>query len=170
RHPVFGRRNRGWSGRRFTVPTLNAPLVRGVFAGHFLGTVALCPDGPCCQPLVAARISGSPTRPTRVPPIPAAACATASWCRCTTHCPNRPPLTRFFIEKAPMPLSTEETSKIIADYRRAPSDTGSPEVQVALLSARIQQLSGHFESHKKDHHSRRGLLKMVNHRRRLLGY
>ena len=69
-----------------------------------------------------------------------------------------------------MPLSTEETSKIIADYRRAPTDTGSPEVQIALLSARIQQLSGHFETHKKDHHSRRGLLKMVNHRRRLLGY
>ena len=69
-----------------------------------------------------------------------------------------------------MPLSTEQTSKIIEDYRRAPTDTGSPEVQIALLSARIQQLSGHFESHKKDHHSRRGLLKMVNHRRRLLGY
>src|SRR5690348_18483773 len=69
-----------------------------------------------------------------------------------------------------MPLSTEQTSKIIEDYRRAPTDTGSPEVQVALLSARIQQLSDHFESHKKDHHSRRGLLKMVNHRRRLPGY
>jgi small subunit ribosomal protein S15 len=69
-----------------------------------------------------------------------------------------------------MPLSTEETSKIIADYRRAATDTGSPEVQVALLSARIQQLSDHFETHKKDHHSRRGLLKMVNRRRRLLGY
>ena len=69
-----------------------------------------------------------------------------------------------------MPLSTEQTSKIIEDYRRAPTDTGSPEVQVALLSARIQQLSDHFEAHKKDHHSRRGLLKMVNHRRRLLGY
>jgi small subunit ribosomal protein S15 len=69
-----------------------------------------------------------------------------------------------------MPLSTEQTSKIIEAYRRAPTDPGSPEVQVALLSARIQQLSGHFESHKKDHHSRRGLLKMVNRRRRLLGY
>jgi small subunit ribosomal protein S15 len=69
-----------------------------------------------------------------------------------------------------MPLSNEQTSKIIEAYRRAPADTGSPEVQIALLSARIQQLSDHFESHKKDHHSRRGLLKMVNHRRRLLGY
>ncbi|HEU4856722.1 MAG TPA: 30S ribosomal protein S15 [Rhodanobacteraceae bacterium] len=69
-----------------------------------------------------------------------------------------------------MPLSTEQTSKIVEEYRRAPTDTGSPEVQVALLSARIQQLSGHFETHKKDHHSRRGLLKMVNQRRRLLGY
>lgn len=69
-----------------------------------------------------------------------------------------------------MPLSTEQTSKVIEDYRRAPTDTGSPEVQVALLSARIQQLSDHFGTHKKDHHSRRGLLKMVNQRRRLLGY
>ncbi len=69
-----------------------------------------------------------------------------------------------------MSLSNEQTAKIIADYRRAPTDTGSPEVQVALLSARIDHLSSHFEAHKQDHHSRRGLLKMVNQRRRLLGY
>ena len=69
-----------------------------------------------------------------------------------------------------MSLSTEQTSKVIADYRRAPTDTGSPEVQIALLSARIDHLSQHFTSHAKDHHSRRGLLKMVNHRRRLLNY
>ena len=69
-----------------------------------------------------------------------------------------------------MSLSTEQTSKVIADYRRAPADTGSPEVQVALLSARIDHLSQHFTSHAKDHHSRRGLLKMVNQRRRLLNY
>ncbi len=69
-----------------------------------------------------------------------------------------------------MSLSNETTSKIIADYRRAANDTGSPEVQVALLSARIEHLTKHFSDHEKDHHSRRGLLKMVNQRRRLLGY
>ena len=69
-----------------------------------------------------------------------------------------------------MSLTVEQTSKVIADYRRAPTDTGSPEVQVALLSARIEHLSKHFAEHDKDHHSRRGLLKMVNQRRRLLNY
>ncbi len=69
-----------------------------------------------------------------------------------------------------MSLSNEQTSKIITDYGRVPNDTGSPEVQVALLSARIEDLSKHFANHAKDHHSRRGLLKMVNQRRRLLGY
>ncbi len=69
-----------------------------------------------------------------------------------------------------MSLSVENTSKIIDDYKRAPNDTGSPEVQVALLSARIDHLSKHFTSHAKDHHSRRGLLKLVNQRRRLLSY
>jgi len=69
-----------------------------------------------------------------------------------------------------MSLSSEKKSEIIAEYRRSPSDTGSPEVQVALLSARISQLSDHFGDHKKDHHSRRGLLRMVNHRRKLLDY
>jgi small subunit ribosomal protein S15 len=63
-----------------------------------------------------------------------------------------------------------DTSKIIEDFKRAPNDTGSPEVQVALLSARIEQLTEHFKSHKQDHHSRRGLLKLVNQRRSLLGY
>ncbi len=69
-----------------------------------------------------------------------------------------------------MSLTVEQTSKVISDYRRAPNDTGSPEVQVALLSARIEHLSKHFADHGKDHHSRRGLLKMVNQRRRLLNY
>ena len=69
-----------------------------------------------------------------------------------------------------MSLTTEQTNKVIADYRRAPNDTGSPEVQVALLSARIEHLSKHFADHGKDHHSRRGLLKMVNQRRSLLKY
>jgi len=69
-----------------------------------------------------------------------------------------------------MSLTTDQTNKIIADYQRAPNDTGSPEVQVALLSARIEHLSSHFGTHVKDHHSRRGLLKLVNTRRRLLNY
>jgi small subunit ribosomal protein S15 len=69
-----------------------------------------------------------------------------------------------------MALSAEKKSEIMATYRRGPSDTGSAEVQVALLSARINSLSEHFSGHKKDHHSRRGLLKMVNQRRKLLDY
>lgn len=69
-----------------------------------------------------------------------------------------------------MSLSTEATQQIIKDYQRAPSDTGSPEVQVAILSARIDQLSGHFKDHAKDHHSRQGLLRMVSQRRSLLDY
>ena len=69
-----------------------------------------------------------------------------------------------------MSLPVEQTSKIIADFGRAKNDTGSPEVQVALLSARIEHLSKHFADHDKDHHSRRGLLKMVSLRRQLLDY
>lgn len=69
-----------------------------------------------------------------------------------------------------MTLRSEQKSEILATYGRNVADTGSPEVQVALLSARIEQLSGHFSDHKKDHHSRRGLLKMVNQRRKLLDY
>jgi small subunit ribosomal protein S15 len=69
-----------------------------------------------------------------------------------------------------MALNTEKKSEIIADYRLDPTDTGSPEVQVALLSARISELTEHFNDHKKDHHSRRGLLRMVNQRRKLLDY
>ncbi len=63
-----------------------------------------------------------------------------------------------------------DTAKIINDYKRSANDTGSPEVQVALLSARIEQLTEHFKVHKQDHHSRRGLLMLVNQRRSLLGY
>ena len=69
-----------------------------------------------------------------------------------------------------MSLSTGNKSGIIADYARGEGDTGSPEVQVALLSARISELTEHFGEHKKDHHSRQGLLKMVNKRRKLLDY
>jgi small subunit ribosomal protein S15 len=69
-----------------------------------------------------------------------------------------------------MPLSVEQKQEIIKEYGRGTADTGSPEVQVALLSARISELTEHFTSHKKDHHSRRGLLKLVNQRRQLLDY
>lgn len=69
-----------------------------------------------------------------------------------------------------MPLSSESKSNIISDYARAEDDTGSPEVQVALLSKRISELTEHFGEHKKDHHSRQGLLRMVNKRRKLLDY
>lgn len=69
-----------------------------------------------------------------------------------------------------MSLSTEQTAQIVKDYAREPNDTGSPEVQVALLSARINDLSDHFKTHIHDHHSRQGLLQMVSQRRKLLDY
>ena len=69
-----------------------------------------------------------------------------------------------------MALTAEDKSGIIKEYQQSANDTGSPEVQVALLSARINYLSDHFSSHKHDHHSRHGLLKMVNSRRKLLNY
>jgi small subunit ribosomal protein S15 len=69
-----------------------------------------------------------------------------------------------------MSLSGENKSSIISEYSRGEADTGSPEVQVALLSARISELTEHFGKHVKDHHSRQGLLKMVNKRRKLLDY
>lgn len=67
-------------------------------------------------------------------------------------------------------MDTEAKSKIVSDFQRAGNDTGSPEVQVALLSARISGLTEHFKQHVKDHHSRRGLLRMVSRRRKLLDY
>jgi small subunit ribosomal protein S15 len=69
-----------------------------------------------------------------------------------------------------MPLTAEQKAKVMLDYQTHQGDTGSPEVQVALLSAHIDDLSGHFQTHPKDHHSRIGLLKMVNQRRQLLDY
>ena len=69
-----------------------------------------------------------------------------------------------------MPLDSSDISATVHEYQRGPADTGSAEVQVALLSARINALSGHFRAHKQDHHSRSGLLRMVNRRRRLLKY
>lgn len=69
-----------------------------------------------------------------------------------------------------MSLNVEQKAQIIQEYQRAIGDTGSPEVQVALLTNRINELQSHFATHKHDHHSRRGLLKMVNQRRKLLDY
>ena len=69
-----------------------------------------------------------------------------------------------------MAMTAQDTAKVVAEYQRAPGDTGSPEVQVALLTARITYLTEHFKSNKKDNHSRRGLLALVSQRRRLLDY
>ncbi len=69
-----------------------------------------------------------------------------------------------------MPLLTEKKRELIDQFRRHPSDTGSPEVQISILSERIRYLTEHFKTHIKDHHSRRGLLKLVGQRRNLLDY
>lgn len=69
-----------------------------------------------------------------------------------------------------MTISTTQKAQIVADFQRAQGDTGSPEVQIALLTARINGLTDHFKANTKDHHSRRGLLKMVSQRRKLLDY
>ena len=69
-----------------------------------------------------------------------------------------------------MTMSAADKQQVIDEYKRGEGDTGSPEVQVALLTTRIKQLTGHFSVHKQDHHSRRGLVRMVNSRRKLLDY
>lgn len=69
-----------------------------------------------------------------------------------------------------MSFNAEAKGKIVGEFKRSENDTGSPEVQVALLTGRIQHLTDHFKDHKGDHHSRRGLLRMVNQRRSLLDY
>ena len=69
-----------------------------------------------------------------------------------------------------MPLTIAHTAEVVKNHARGPADTGSPEVQVALLTTRINELTPHFKTHAKDHHGRRGLLKMVNARKRLLSY
>ncbi len=69
-----------------------------------------------------------------------------------------------------MSINAETKSKIVEEFKRSDNDTGSPEVQVALLTSRIQHLTEHFKTHKHDHHSRRGLLRLVNQRRSLLDY
>lgn len=69
-----------------------------------------------------------------------------------------------------MSVTSAQKAQLVQDYQRATADTGSPEVQVALMTARINDLTGHFKTHVKDHHSRRGLLKLVSKRRKLLDY
>ncbi len=69
-----------------------------------------------------------------------------------------------------MAMSAEQKQEIVAEYGKGPGDTGSTEVQVALLTARITELTPHFQEHKKDHHSRQGLVRLVNQRRKLLDY
>ena len=69
-----------------------------------------------------------------------------------------------------MAVTVQEKAKVIADYQRIKGDTGSPEVQVAMLTKRINDLTEHLRAHSKDHHSRRGLLKLVGRRRRFLAY
>ena len=69
-----------------------------------------------------------------------------------------------------MPFTAQQKKVVIEEYRLSPTDTGSPEVQIALLTAHIAHLTPHFAEHKKDNHSRRGLLRMVNQRRKLLDY
>jgi small subunit ribosomal protein S15 len=76
----------------------------------------------------------------------------------------------FPVEKKRMSVTVAQKAQIVSDHQRAAGDTGSPEVQVALLTARINGLTDHFKSNVKDHHSRRGLLKMVSQRRKLLDY
>jgi small subunit ribosomal protein S15 len=94
---------------------------------------------------------------------------------------NSCPLTGARVQYAPnsravsgayniMALSNQQKAEIVKDYQRIAGDTGSAEVQVALLTARITDLSDHFKTHEKDHHSRQGLLRMVNQRRKLLDY
>ncbi|OZA27148.1 MAG: 30S ribosomal protein S15 [Hydrogenophilales bacterium 17-61-9] len=69
-----------------------------------------------------------------------------------------------------MAVTAAQKAQVVQDFQRAAADTGSPEVQVALLTARINDLTGHFKANMKDHHSRRGLLRMVSRRRKLLDY
>jgi small subunit ribosomal protein S15 len=83
-------------------------------------------------------------------------------CSGLLDCPGR--------EEVPGNSSRVNKAAIIADNARGQNDTGSPEVQVALLTARINELNGHFKEHQKDHHSRRGLIMMVNRRKSLLAY
>jgi len=83
---------------------------------------------------------------------------------------NAPQCCRMSPEEYIMSVSDIKKSEIVSEFARKEGDTGSPEVQVALLTARINELTGHFKAHMKDHHSRRGLLRMVSRRRKMLDY
>jgi small subunit ribosomal protein S15 len=83
---------------------------------------------------------------------------------------NETPVLSRTTKGNPMSITTERKAELIKDYATKEGDTGSPDVQVAILSERIANLTEHFKGHKKDNHSRRGLLKMVSLRRRLLDY
>lgn len=83
---------------------------------------------------------------------------------------NAPQCCRMSPEEYIMSVSDIKKSEIVSEFARKEGDTGSPEVQVALLTARINELTGHFKTHMKDHHSRRGLLRMVSRRRKMLDY
>ena len=74
------------------------------------------------------------------------------------------------VESTEMAVTNNQKAQLVKEYQRGTSDTGSPEVQIALLTARITDLTEHFKTHVKDHHSRRGLLRMVSRRRKLLDY
>jgi small subunit ribosomal protein S15 len=89
-----------------------------------------------------------------------------------TPCYDRPDNSerRTRDEEGGMAVTQERTREVVQSYRQHATDTGSPEVQIALLTNRIGYLTGHFKTHRKDHHSRRGLLKLVGQRRRLLDY
>lgn len=84
--------------------------------------------------------------------------------------PAEPVKSALFQDREEHLMETTDKSQVMRDFQRSGSDTGSPEVQVALLSARISSLTEHFKQHVKDHHSRRGLLRMVSRRRKLLDY
>jgi small subunit ribosomal protein S15 len=83
---------------------------------------------------------------------------------------RHPGLRHQFGKETPMSITAEEKQQILKDYATKEGDTGSPEVQVAILTKRITTLTEHFKTHKKDNHSRRGLLKLVAQRRKLLDY
>ena len=85
-------------------------------------------------------------------------------------CSIKPGRRRFYEREFDMAITVEQKAQIITDFQRKTGDSGSSEVQVALLTARINDLTGHFKEHVKDHHSRRGLLRMVSRRRKLLDY
>jgi small subunit ribosomal protein S15 len=106
---------------------------------------------------------------------PADACTTPALARWRAHERNPPKPADFaifnlFFKERSMAVTTADKAQVVKDYQRGASDTGSPEVQVALLTTRINHLTDHFKTHAKDHHSRRGLLKMVSRRRKLLDY